>query len=66
MKICNNFKKNYPLKLKFIKKHKADILKTHGNNLKIKKYLGIKKFTNFDKKYIQLFNLYKKYKIYKY
>ena len=34
LKICNNFKKNYPLKLKFIKKHKADILKTHGNNLK--------------------------------
>ena len=28
---------------KNVKKHPADVYKTHGSNLKIKKYLGIKK-----------------------
>ena len=27
-----------------VKKHKADVLKTHGDNTKIKKYLNLKKF----------------------
>ena len=66
LKICNKFKKNNFLKLKYVKKHKADIIKTHGDNLKIKKYVKINKFTNFKNKYPKLFELYKKNKIYYY
>ena len=28
--------------------HKADVLKIHGNNSKIKKFTNFKKFSNFD------------------
>ena len=38
---------------------KADVLKTHGDNKKIKKYLNYKKFTNINlglKKTIEWFN----------
>ncbi len=66
LKICNTFKKKYLLKLKFIKKHKADILTTHGDNTKIKRYLKIKKFSNFENKLQNLFNFYRNKKIYKF
>jgi len=47
-KICINFQKKYGFnKVKLIKKHKADVLDTHGDNSKIKKILNIKKFTPF-------------------
>ena len=47
-KICINFQKKYNFdKVKLIKKHKADVLDTHGDNSKIKKILNIKKFTPF-------------------
>ena len=46
--ICINFKKKYNFtKIKLIKKHKADVLDTHGDNSKIKKILNLKKFTPF-------------------
>lgn len=66
LKICNLFKKNNFLKLKYVKKHKADIIKTHGDNSKIKKFVKINKFVDFKNKYQKLFELYKKNKIYCY
>ena len=40
-----DFNKNYKVKIKLIAMHKADILKTHGSNNKLKKYgLGIELF----------------------
>ena len=48
-KICKNFKKKYNFnKIKLIKKHKADVLNTFGDNTKIKKITNFKKFTSFN------------------
>tara|TARA_B100001540_G_C15764417_1_gene623258 strand:- start:307 stop:1266 length:960 start_codon:yes stop_codon:yes gene_type:complete len=48
-KICENFKLKYKFnKIRLIKKHKADVLNTHGNNKKIKKVVKFKRFTAFE------------------
>ena len=47
-----------------ISMHKADALKTHGNNSKIKKFTNFKKFSNFDLYFKKTFEWYKKHKIY--
>tara|TARA_Y100000590_G_scaffold409584_1_gene501891 strand:+ start:59 stop:1015 length:957 start_codon:yes stop_codon:yes gene_type:complete len=58
-----NIKKN--LNIKFINQHKADVLKTHGNNAKIKKFLEIKNFSTFDSAFEKTFKWYTKKKLYK-
>ena len=63
--VVKNFNKNYKVKLKLIEMHKADLMKTHGSNKKLKKYgLGIN-YSNFYEKFYQTFEWYKKNKIYK-
>ncbi len=49
-----------------VKKHKADVLKTHGDNKKIKKYLNIKKFKKIFDELSQIIDWYKKNKFYKF
>jgi UDP-glucuronate 4-epimerase len=49
-----------------IKKHKADVLNTHGSNVKIKKFLKIKKFKNILKEIKKIIENYDKNKIFKY
>ena len=61
--LIKNFKKNYNLKVKFTPLHKADVINTHGNNKKIKKFLKIKKFSNFYTSFYKTFDWYKKNKI---
>tara|TARA_Y100001970_G_scaffold293656_1_gene442017 strand:- start:12712 stop:13671 length:960 start_codon:yes stop_codon:yes gene_type:complete len=57
--ICNKFEKDYNFKsIKLVKKNKADVLNTHGDNSKIKKILRIKKFTSFDKGFKKTTNWY--------
>ncbi len=64
--IANEFKKKNNVKIKLVEMHKADILKTHGNNKKLSKY-GIKlKYSNFYEKFYKTFSWYKKNKIYKF
>lgn len=50
--------------IKNVKKHPADVYKTHGCNKKIKKFLGIKRNFNFKKDLFELISWYKKNKIY--
>ena len=47
-----------------IKKNKADVLNTHGDNFKIKKDLRFNKFQNFRKELIEIINWYKSVKKY--
>jgi UDP-glucuronate 4-epimerase len=47
-KIIENLRLHYPTKLKYVSANKVEILKTHGDNKKIKKVTSIKKFSNFD------------------
>ena len=49
-----------------IKKHKADVLITHGNNIKIKKYLNIKSFRNIYNELSPIIKWYKDNKFYKF
>jgi len=63
--ICNIFKL-YGLKYKKVRKHSADVFKTHGDNSKIKKNLKNLKFTDQILAIKKTFEWYKKYKIYKY
>ena len=49
-----------------IKRHKADVLKTHGSNIKIKKYLNIKIFRNIFEELLPIVNWYRDKKFYKY
>ena len=65
LKITQLFQKKNQLNVKFIKKHKADILKTHGDNNKIKKILGFKSFSKFRHNIFNLYDWYVKNKIYK-
>ena len=53
-----------PIKYKNIKKNKADVLNTHGDNLKIKKDLKFNKFQNFRIELIKIINWYKSVKKY--
>ena len=64
LKIANLFKKRYKLKIKNIKKNKADVLKTHGDNTKLKNIIKFKKFSNFENNLFKIYNWYNKYKIY--
>ena len=62
--VVKNFNKNYKVKIKLVKIHKADILKTHGSNKKLKKFgLGIA-YSKFYEKFYQTFKWYKRNKIY--
>ena len=45
--VVKNFNKKYPVKVKLIKLHKADILKTHGSNKKLNKNISKIKYSNF-------------------
>ena len=49
-----------------VKRNHADVLITHGDNSKIKKYLKIYKFKNIFNEIKEVINWYKKNKIYKY
>ena len=62
--IVNKFRNNNKIDIKMTKIHKADVLKTHGNNNKIKKFLKYKKFSNFNTYFSKTFEWYKKNKIY--
>ena len=64
--IVKDFKKHRKVKVKLIKMHKADILKTHGSNLKINKYIKKIKYSKFYKTFYKTFYWYKKNNIYKY
>jgi len=63
--IVKKFKKDRKVKVKLVPMHKADILKTHGSNHKIKKYLKKIKYSKFYDCFYQTFNWYRKNKIYK-
>jgi UDP-glucuronate 4-epimerase len=54
------------IKIIKIKKHKADVLVTYGSNVKIKKFLKIKKFKNIFKEIKKVIDNYNNKKIYKY
>ncbi len=62
LNLINKFKKNFSLKTQMIKMHKADVLKTHGDNKKIKKFTKFNKFSNFNEKFFDVFNWYKQNK----
>ena len=49
-----------------VKRHKADVLKTHGSNIKIKKYLNIKSFRNIFEELLPIVNWYRDKKFYKF
>lgn len=63
LKIVKKFKKNNPLKTSLIRLNKADVIKTHGDNNKIKKFLNFGKYSNFYEKFEHTFNWYKEKKI---
>ena len=63
--IVNKFKKNNKLNVKLIKQHKADVIKTHGDNKKIKKFLNLDKFSKFEDNINKIFEWYKYNKIQK-
>ena len=58
LKIVKKFKKNNFLKLKLVDLHKADVLKTHGDNKKIRKFLKIDKFSSFDNNFAKIISWY--------
>ena len=66
LKIVQKFTKYNKTKVEMISINKADVLKTHGNNHKIKKFIKYKKFSNFDLFFNKTFEWYKKNKIYKF
>ena len=66
LKIVQKFTKYNKTKVEMISINKADVLKTHGNNHKIKKFIKYKKFSNFDLLFNKTFEWYKKNKIYKF
>ena len=61
--IVKKFRKNNNLNLKLIQLNKADVLKTHGDNSKIKKFVSFYKFSKFDMKFLQVLNWFKTNKI---
>ena len=64
LKIVNKFTKKNKTDIKMINMHKADVLKTHGNNNKVIKFLKFKDFSNFDIFFDKTFKWYKDQKIY--
>lgn len=63
--LVKNFKKKKILKVKYIKKHRADVFKTHGDNRKVIRSLKNLKFSTFKEKFWDTFDWYKKNKIYR-
>ena len=63
-KIINKFKKNNNFKLMYVKRHVADVLHTHGSNLKILKKTKYRKLTKSDIGIKNSFDWYNKLKIY--
>ncbi len=65
-KLSDYLKKKLNMKrIKSIKKNSYDVNTTHGSNLLLKKYVKVKKFTNFKKGLNNTVNWYLKNKIYK-
>ena len=64
--IVKNFRKQNSLKLQLIKLNKADVLNTHGDNNKIKKFVNYKKFANFRISFKKTFKWYVLNKINRY
>lgn len=62
--IVNKFRNNNKIDIKMTKIHKADVLKTHGNNNKIKKFLKYKNFSKFSTYFSKTFEWYKKNRMY--
>ncbi len=61
-KIITYFKKNLSsLKILNVPKNKLDVLKTHGDNSKVIKFLKFNKFSKFENTFKQTFKWYKKY-----
>ena len=65
LKITQLFKKKNVLKVKQINKHKADILKTHGDNTKLKRTINFKNFSKFKDNIFRLYKWYQENNIYK-
>lgn len=63
-KIIKAFSSKKNLKYRYTKKHKADILITHGSNKKIKKFINYRNYANFYQKLWKIYNWYLKNKIY--
>ena len=65
-KLINEINKITKINLKVlkVKKHKSDVIKTHGNNTKIKKFLILKKFKNIYYELQEIIEWYKKNKYY--
>jgi len=51
------------IKINYISKNKADVLKTHGSNSKVKKISSFKKFLDFNEGLKKTYNWYLKYRI---
>ena len=64
--VVKDFDKKFPVKVKLIEMHKADIVKTHGSNKKLNRNIPKIKYSNFYETFYQTFDWYKKNKIYKY
>ena len=56
----------YPIKVKLRPLQKADIIKTHGSNIKIKKKTNYKNFMNINLGFRRTLEWYKLNKIFKY
>ncbi len=65
LKIIKTFKKKIFVRVKYIKKHQADILKTHGDNLKVKKITKYINFSKFNDNLFKIYSWYRDNKIYK-
>ena len=65
--VFNQFIRNYNFKkFELIKKNKADVLNTHGDNKLLKKFIKFKKFTPFKKGFEKTIKWYFKNKIHKF
>ena len=64
--VVKKFKKNKEVKIKLIGINKADVLKTHGSNTKIKKHISDISLSNFYKTFYKTFDWYKKNEIHKF
>ena len=65
-KLSDYLKKKLNMKkIQSVKKNSYDVNTTHGDNLLLKKYVKVKKFTNFKKGLNNTVNWYLKNKIYK-
>lgn len=66
LNIVKNFSKKHKTNIKMMPMNKADVLKTHGNNTKIKKLTLFNKFSDFEDSFSKTFEWYKKNRIFKY